>query len=94
MKERITFVQHADHIFDPQQLQLSNHSLRIKSLKAARQDRLTLGLDQLPQEVLIPIQRLTRLPPPTLVDLYSYGEPSGNAMNYTYDGSHLTPTSP
>ena len=51
MKERITFLHHADHAFDPKQLQLQKDSLRVKSLKAARQDRLTLGLDELPQEV-------------------------------------------
>lgn len=51
MKERITFVHPTTHVFHPQQLQLHNDSLHVKSLKAARQDRLTFGLDELPQEV-------------------------------------------
>ena len=51
MKERVTFLNHRGQNFDPAQLQLQNDSLRLKSLKAARQDRLTLGLDELPQEV-------------------------------------------
>lgn len=58
MKERVTFLNHQGQDFEPAQLQLQNDSLRLKSLKAARQDRITLGLDELPQEVHIYIQSL------------------------------------
>ena len=55
MKERVTFLHGADDALDPKQLLLlQNDSLRLKSLKAAREDRLTLGLDELPQEVSHP----------------------------------------
>ena len=52
MKERVTFLHGADDALDPKQiLLLQKDSLRVKSLRAAREDRLTLGLDELPQEV-------------------------------------------
>lgn len=51
MKERITFVHGANGVFEPEQLQLDNDTLYVKSLKAAREDRLTFGLHELPQEV-------------------------------------------
>ena len=56
MKERVTFLNHQGQDFDPAQLQLQNDSLRLKSLKAAREDRLTIGLDELPQEVYLQLQ--------------------------------------
>ena len=51
MRERVTFIHGADYALDPKQLQLQNDSLHITSLKAAREDKLTLGLYELPQEV-------------------------------------------
>lgn len=51
MKERTTFVHGPGDPFDPKQLQLQNDTLTIKSLKAAREDRITLSLYELPQEV-------------------------------------------
>lgn len=52
MRERITFVHGAEDAFDPKQLQIQEeNSLHIKSLKAAREDRMTASLYELPQEV-------------------------------------------
>ena len=51
MRERITFVHGSDDAFDPKQLDLQDNVLNVKSLRAAREDRLTLGLYDLPQEV-------------------------------------------
>jgi len=51
MKERITFVHNPEDTFDPKQLDLQNDTLHVKSLKAAREGRLTYSLYELPQEV-------------------------------------------
>ena len=51
MKERITFVHGAEDAFNPDQVQLKSNTLYIKSLKAAREDRVTASLYELPQEV-------------------------------------------
>lgn len=51
MRERITFIHGINEEFDPTQLRLNSDTLHITSLKAAREDRLTIGLYELPQEV-------------------------------------------
>jgi hypothetical protein len=51
MKERITFINDRDSAFDPKQLELKKNVLNIKALKAAREDRLTLALQELPADV-------------------------------------------
>ena len=51
MRERITFVHGAENDFDPNQLEVQNDSLYIKSLKAVREDRVTFSFEELPQEV-------------------------------------------
>ena len=53
MKERITFVHDREEVFDPKQLQLQDQILRVQSLKAAQEDRLTVSLYELPQEVKV-----------------------------------------
>ena len=52
MKERTTLIHEADDTFDPAQLELHHDRLRIKSLKAAREDRIISSLYELPQEVI------------------------------------------
>jgi len=54
MKERITFVHGSEDAFNPKQLDLQKDSLQVRSLKAAREDRITLSLYELPQEVSLP----------------------------------------
>ena len=51
MKERITFVHEAEDAFKPEQLRIEKETLYVKSLKAAREDRVTASLYELPQEV-------------------------------------------
>jgi hypothetical protein len=51
MKERITFINDRDSAFDLKQLELKKNVLNIKALKAAREDRLTLALQELPADV-------------------------------------------
>ncbi|EKV12875.1 Protein pbn1 [Penicillium digitatum PHI26] len=50
MKRRITLIQRVDAGFDPQQAVLTASSLSIRGLDAAREDRITIGLDKLPEE--------------------------------------------
>ncbi|KAJ5251553.1 hypothetical protein N7489_001963 [Penicillium chrysogenum] len=50
MKQRITFIQRVDAGFDPQQAVLTASSLSVRGLDAAREDRITVGLDELPEE--------------------------------------------
>lgn len=51
MKRRITLVQGPGASFEPQQAVLSSNSLAIRDLDAAREERITLGLDDLSEEV-------------------------------------------
>ncbi|KAJ5165330.1 uncharacterized protein N7500_007160 [Penicillium coprophilum] len=51
MKRRITFIQRVDADFDPEQAVLSASSLSVRNLDAAREDRITVGLDELPKEL-------------------------------------------
>lgn len=52
MKERITFIHASGDGFDPQQLRIDKATLHVKALQAAREDRLTFNVQELPQEVL------------------------------------------
>lgn len=51
MRERITIVHGAEDAFNPDQIQVNSDTLYIKSLRAAREDRVTASLYELPQEV-------------------------------------------
>ena len=51
MKRRITFIHEPEDRFDPKQLDVQKDWLQIKSLKAAREERWTASLAELPQEV-------------------------------------------
>ena len=52
MRQRITFIHEAEDTFSPDQLQVRNDTLDIKSLRAAREDRFTFSPQELPQEVI------------------------------------------
>ena len=52
MRRRSTFVHDPALDIDPRQLQLAGNVLKIRELKAAREERLTVGFDELPQEVI------------------------------------------
>lgn len=51
MKNRVTFIHSSHEVLEPGQLDVGAHSVRVRSLKAAREERLTISLDELPQEV-------------------------------------------
>jgi hypothetical protein len=51
MKRRITLLQPLGAPFEPHQAVLSSSNFAIRDLHAARHDRITLGLDDLPEEV-------------------------------------------
>ena len=51
MRQRITFLQEPQDSLDPKLLSVTSTSISTKELKAAREDRITLGLDELPQEL-------------------------------------------
>ncbi len=55
--------------FDPKQFRAEINAIHVKSLKAAREDRLTFSLYELPQEVLM----AGILARPTITDYVSYG---------------------
>lgn len=52
MRRRSTFVHDSGLDIDPRQLQLSGNVFKIRELKAAREERLTFGFNELPQEVI------------------------------------------
>ena len=52
MKQRITYVRSNDGSFHPSQLEVQENSMIIRSLDAAKEHRLTIGLSELPQEVM------------------------------------------
>lgn len=51
MKRRITFIQREDAAFDPQQAVLTASSLSVRDLDAAREERITVELDQLSEQL-------------------------------------------
>ena len=53
MKRRITYIQGVETPFGPRQASLTPSALTIRDLDAAREDRVTFGLDELPEEVSV-----------------------------------------
>ena len=51
MRQRITFLQESQHSIDPGSLKVTKNTISTKELKAAREDRVTFGFDELPQEL-------------------------------------------
>ncbi|PGH13953.1 hypothetical protein AJ79_03368 [Helicocarpus griseus UAMH5409] len=51
MRQRITYIHEAQGKFDPDQLTLTDNSLSVRSLHAAREERATFGFKELPQEL-------------------------------------------
>jgi hypothetical protein len=51
MKRRVTYVQHPETPFEPHQASLSSTTVSVRDLDAAREDRITFGLEDLPEEV-------------------------------------------
>ena len=53
MRQRITFFQHPQDSVDPKLLDVKSNSISTKTLNAAREDRITFGFDELPQELYL-----------------------------------------
>jgi hypothetical protein len=51
MKRRVTYVQHPETPFKQHQASLSSTAVSVRDLDAAREDRITFGLEDLPEEV-------------------------------------------
>ncbi|KAJ5986488.1 hypothetical protein N7451_010853 [Penicillium sp. IBT 35674x] len=51
MKRRITYIQRPEAPFAPEQVSLLSNSVQIQGLDAAREDRITFDLDNLPEEL-------------------------------------------
>ncbi|MCJ1337477.1 protease B nonderepressible form [Bachmanniomyces sp. S44760] len=89
MRERISYVHGSDDTFEPDQLLLDNDTLHIRALRAAKEDRLTFGLDELPQEVCTsgpPVVGETFTGTPLISDRFA----SSAAMQYHQNLSSLT----
>jgi hypothetical protein len=51
MRQRITFLHKPEDAIDPKSIKVTADSLAASGLKAAREDRITFGFDELPKEV-------------------------------------------
>ena len=51
MRQRVTFFQKPDRPVDPARLQITDSSLAGPDIEAAREERITLALDELPTEL-------------------------------------------
>ncbi len=51
MKQRITYLRDNADDFNPSQLEVGSDYMLVRSLKAAKEHRLTVGLEELPKEV-------------------------------------------
>lgn len=51
MKQRITYLVHDPVNFTPEQFGVQDDSFTLNAVNAAKEHRLTFGLDELPQEV-------------------------------------------
>lgn len=62
MRQRITFVHEPEDALDPQLLKVTNDALSVTgNLKAAREDRITFGFSELPQELYIMLKNAYEL---------------------------------
>ncbi|MCJ1448294.1 MAG: protease B nonderepressible form [Stictis urceolatum] len=61
MRERITFVHARDDPYDPQQLRVEKDALHVENLKAAREDRISFGFQELPQEIWLGLKQCHEL---------------------------------
>ena len=51
MRQRITFLQEPQDSVDPKRLKVTNNAISTSGVKAAREDRITFGFEELPQEL-------------------------------------------
>jgi hypothetical protein len=51
MKQRITYLVQDPEVFSPEQLEVQGRSLALDKVNAAKEHRITFGLNELPKEV-------------------------------------------
>jgi hypothetical protein len=51
MRQRITYIQKPDNSLDPSTLEVGKASIKTNGLKAAREEKITFGFDELPNEL-------------------------------------------
>lgn len=51
MRQRITFLHKPEDAIDPKSIKITSNSLAVSGLNAAREDRITFGIDELPKEI-------------------------------------------
>jgi hypothetical protein len=51
MRQRITYLQEPEDSIDPKLLKVAKDSISTEGLKTAREERITFGFDELPQEL-------------------------------------------
>jgi hypothetical protein len=61
MRQRITFIHKPQDALPPTSIAVASASLAVPSLKAAREDRITFGLDELPEEVRLVLEQAHEL---------------------------------
>lgn len=57
MRQRITLLHAPEDAIDPNSVKITSNSLALPLLKAAREDRITFGLEELPQEIHYVLKR-------------------------------------
>ena len=53
MRQRVTFLQEPQNSLDPKLLKVTSNSVSTQRLDAAREDRVTFGFEELPQELYL-----------------------------------------
>ncbi|OBT49640.1 hypothetical protein VE04_10037, partial [Pseudogymnoascus sp. 24MN13] len=61
MRQRITFVHEPQDGIDPKSIGIHTNTLSVSGLKAAREDHITLSLDELPQELRVALSQTKEL---------------------------------
>jgi hypothetical protein len=57
MRQRITLLHQPEDAVDPASIEVTKDSFKVAGIKAAREDRITLGIDELPEEIHIVLKQ-------------------------------------
>ncbi|KAI9837512.1 MAG: hypothetical protein M1819_007163 [Sarea resinae] len=61
MRQRITYLYNAEGAFDPEQLSVTETQLSVQNLDAAKEHRITVGFEELPQELRLALRQCHEL---------------------------------